>query len=77
MCDANVLLPTVCRTSLLSSIIVHLLKKYVVNYNVDNKRGSCRWKLTRKNRENVGGGTKDFLINEGLLANNDAIITIP
>lgn len=35
----------------------------------------------RKNRENVGGGTKVSLINEGLLANNDAnndaIITIP
>lgn len=46
--------------------------------NIDNKRGSSRWKwLTRKNRKNVGGGTKDFLINEGLLANNDAIITIP
>lgn len=57
---------------------MHLLKKYVVNYNIDKKRGSSRWKLnSRKNRENVGGGTKDFLINEGLLANNDAIITIP
>lgn len=44
--------------------------------NIDNKRGSSKWKpSTRKNRENVGG-TKDSLINEGLLANNDAITTI-
>lgn len=31
----------------------------------------------RKNRGAVGGGTKVSLINEGSLANNDAIITIP
>lgn len=35
---------------------------------------SKRKQLTRKNRGAVGGGTKVSLINEGSLANNDAII---